>query len=182
MRYLSGDEKKKALGYISKATKVAQNATCERSKCGSVIVQLDEIIGSGFNSPPQDLEKQRRCSYSKDFYHKKVTDKTCCVHAEQRAIMDALKNNPNKLFGSSLYFNRFNDNGTPSRAGEPYCTICSKMALDVGIAEFVLWHDKGVCAYDTKEYNTLSFQFGLNGNNLTVPLAGQIIPSQHNSD
>ena len=97
MRYLSGDEEKKAVEYITKATDVARNATCERSKCGSVIVQLDEIIGSGFNSPPQDLESQRRCSYSKDSYHKKVTDKICCVHAEQRAIMDALRKNPDKL-------------------------------------------------------------------------------------
>jgi len=91
VRYLFGNEEKKALEYISKATIVAQNATCERSKCGSVIVKLDEIIGSGFNSPPHDLEEQRRCSCSKDSYHKKVTDKTCCVHSEQRAIIDALK-------------------------------------------------------------------------------------------
>jgi deoxycytidylate deaminase len=167
MRYLSGDEKNKALEYIRKATEVAQNATCERSKCGSIIVQLGEVIGSGFNSPPQDIEEQRRCSYSKDSYHKKVTDKTCCIHAEQRAIMDALRKNPDKLSGSRLYFIRLDDNGNPLRAGEPYCTICSKMALDVEIAEFVLWQDKGVCVYDTKEYNMLSFQFGTNQENST---------------
>ena len=166
MRYLSGDEEKKALEYIIKATEGAQNATCEKSKCGSVIVQLDEIIGRGFNSPPQDGEEQRRCSCAKDDYHKKVTDKTCCLHAEQRAIMDALRKNPDKLTGSRLYFIRLTDDGTAAKAGEPYCTICSKMALDVGIAEFVLWHDKGVCVYDTKEYNTLSFQFGLNDKRL----------------
>lgn len=182
MRYLSGNEEKKALEYIAKATAVAKNATCERLKCGSLIVQLDEIIGSGFNSPPQDIEEQRRCSYSKDSYHKKVTDKTCCVHAEQRAIIDALRKNPDKLHGSRLYFIRLDDKGTPSRAEEPYCTICSKMALDVGIAEFVLWHDKGVCVYDTKEYNALSFQYGLNGENSTVPSVGRVAPSPHNSD
>ena len=162
MRYLSGAEEKKAFEYIAKAIEVAKNATCERAKCGSVIVQSDKIIGSGFNSPPQDIEEQRRCSFSKDSYNKKVTDKTCCVHAEQRAIMDALRKNPAKLLGSRLYFIRLDENSTPSKAGAPYCTICSKMALDVGISEFVLWHDKGVCVYDTKEYNAISFQFGLN--------------------
>lgn len=45
------------------------------------------------------------------------------------------------------------------KAGKPYCTICSKMALDVGIAEFVLWHEEGITVYDTKEYNELSFQY-----------------------
>jgi len=150
-------KKRKRLNILLKPLRLQKNATCERSKCGSIIVQSDEIIGSGFNSPPQDLEEQRRCSYSKNSYYEKVTDKTCCVHAEQRAIMSALRKNPDKLSGSRLYFIRLDDNGTLSRAGEPYCTICSKMALDVGISEFVLWHDKGVCVYDTKEYNALSF-------------------------
>ena len=165
MRYLSGTEEKKAFEYMAKAVEVAQNASCERSKCGAVIVRLDELIGSGFNSPPQDFEEQRRCAYSKDSYHKKVTDKTCCIHAEQRAIMDTLRNNPDKLNGSRLYFIRLDNNGTPLKAKEPYCTICSKMALDVGISEFVLWDDKGICVYDTKEYNLLSFQFGLKEKN-----------------
>ena len=56
------------------------------------------------------------------------------------------------------------------------------MALDVGIAEFVLWHEKGVCVYDTKEYNELSFQFGKSGENSTVPSVGRLAGSPHNSD
>ena len=44
-------------------------------------------------------------------------------------------------------------------AGKPYCTICSKLALDVGIKEFVLWHKDGIAVYDTHEYNELSFAF-----------------------
>ncbi len=159
MEILSGEEEKKALEYISKAAEAARLASCERSKCGSVIVKASEIIGSGFNSPPRNSESQRRCSCKKDSYHKKVTDKTCCVHAEQRAIMDALAKNPDKLAGSTLYFVRLDANGKPSRAGDPYCTICSKMALDAGIAEFALWREEGVCVYDTEEYNTLSFHF-----------------------
>lgn len=162
MKYLSDNEEKQALEYIVKAGEIAKNATCNRSKCGSVIVSLDEIIGTGFNSPPNNNEEQRRCLNSKDLYHKKVTDKTCCVHAEQRAILDAIRKNSHKLAGSRLYFIRLDEKGVPSRAGEPYCTICSKMALDVGIAEFVLWNSKGVCVYNTEEYNILSFQFGMN--------------------
>ena len=159
MRYLTNNEEKKALEYISQAAQVALNSTCERAQCGSIIVKNDEIIGNGFNNPPQNKEEQRRCSYPKDFYHKKVTDKTCCIHAEQRAIMDVLRNNPDKIIGSRLYFVRLDKNGIPSRAGKPYCTICSKMSLDVGICEFVLWHEDGVCVYNTDEYNALSFQY-----------------------
>ena len=159
MKYLSGDEEKHALEYIDKTAQIALKSTCACSRCGSVIVQNDEIIGSGFNSPPLDQEEQRRCSCSKDIYHKKVTDKTCCVHAEQRAIMDALQKNPDKVLGSRLYFIRLDDKGAPSFAGKPYCTHCSKLALDAGIKEFVLLHEKGICVYGTGEYNTLSFQY-----------------------
>ena len=75
--------------------------------------------------------------------------------------MDALRRNPNKLYGSRIYFTRLGENKEQLLVGNPYCTICSKMALDVGIIEFVLQHEKGVCVYDTKEYNTLSFKFGM---------------------
>jgi deoxycytidylate deaminase len=160
LKLLVGDEEKKALDYIFKARDVAVNSSCERSKCGSVIVLDDLVLGSGFNSPAGDLESQRKCSYSKDSYHKKVTDKTCCVHAEQRAIMDALAKNPSKLIGSTLYFVRLDDNDSISRASEPYCTICSKMALDVGIENFVLFKEEGVYVYDTEEYNLISYNFG----------------------
>lgn len=159
MRYLSGNEEEKSLEYIAKAAQIALNSTCKRSRCGSVIVRDDEIIGTGFNSPPKDKEEQRRCTCSKETYHKKVTDKTCCVHAEQRVIMDALKNNPDKIVGSRLYFIRLDKKGELSPAGKPYCTHCSKLALDVGIDEFVLWHEQGVCVYNTEEYNNLSFQY-----------------------
>lgn len=159
MRYLSGDEERKALEYIIGAAEVAKLATCERAKCGSVIVKDNTIIGSGYNSPPSEKENQRRCTCAKDSYDKKVTDKTCCIHAEQRAIIDALKKNPEKLNGSRLYFIRLGKDDVLSKSGKPYCTICSKMSLDVGIEEFVLWHEEGIGVYDTDEYNTLSFQY-----------------------
>ena len=87
------------------------------------------------------------------------SDKTCCIHAEQRAIMDALKDYPGQIRESRLYFIRLDDQNQPKKSGKPYCTICSKMALDAGISEFVLWHKEGITVYDTKEYNELSFQY-----------------------
>lgn len=170
MKYLTGSEEQEGLQYIYEVSHVALRATCERSRCGSVIVKDGEIIGRGFNSPPHDDESERRCSIEKGSYDKKVTDKTCCVHAEQRAIMDALRHHPEKISGSRLYFIRLDPSTRlpPSpelwrtsrvKAGKPYCTICSKMALDVGIAEFVLWHEEGVGVYETGEYNEKSFQY-----------------------
>ena len=159
MRRIRHGDDEGALEYMARAARLALRSTCSRSRCGSLIVQDDEIIGRGFNSPPHDLESQRRCSCEKSSCHPKVTDKTCCVHAEQRAIMDALRNNPGKLPGSRIYFVRIRADGAPSPSGEPYCTICSKMALDVGITEFALWDEKSIRVYDAGEYNGLSYRF-----------------------
>ena len=159
MKLLIGPEHTQAEIFMQKATEIAQKATCERSKCGCIIVKEGKIIGKGFNSPAQNLESQRRCHCDKGQYHKKVTDKTCCIHAEQRAILDALKSASDQLPGSDLYFIRLDQKGEITKAGEPYCTICSKMALEVGIKSFHLWHSKGIIAYDTEEYNILSYQY-----------------------
>ncbi len=149
-------EETPALLYISKyLNDVAKKSTCKRSKCGSVIVSNGLIIGEGYNSMP--------CNEDSECFKDKLastfkSDKTCCIHAEQRAILNALKNN-HELKDSVLYFIRLDENDEPKRSGEPYCTICSKMALDVGVAKFVLWHKEGWIAYGTKYYNELSFQY-----------------------
>jgi len=159
MHYLKDQEEQDAIKYMNICAELAKKATCDRSHCGCVIVKDNVIIGQGFNSPPGNLENQRKCNVDKATYNKKVTDKTCCIHAEQRAIFDALKNNADKIDGARLFFIRLDDKGNMTKAGKPYCTICSKFALDSGIKEFVLWHKEGICVYDTEEYNTLSYQY-----------------------
>lgn len=137
---------------------IAKASTCKRSKCGSVIVSPApqcNIIGVGYNAMPcNEVGECFKDSLPKDF----KSDKTCCVHAEQRAILNALKKGYD-VKGSTLYFIRLDENNNQIPAGDPYCTICSKMALDVGISRFVLWRKEGWTSYDTKYYNELSFQY-----------------------
>ena len=80
-------------------------------------------------------------------------------HAEQRAIINALKKNLDKLTDSILYFIRLDNNNNPQVAGKPYCTICSKLALDTGIKEFILVHEEGIKLYNTEEYNSISYEY-----------------------
>ncbi|MCL4400714.1 MAG: hypothetical protein M1348_02210 [Candidatus Parvarchaeota archaeon] len=157
MRVLSGEENEKALHYLNLSAEIAKKSTCLRSSCGSLIVKNSKIIGSGFNSLPlnKKIIECKKESLPKTF----KSDRTCCLHAEQRAIIDALRKNPEELNGSRLYFIRLNGEGEKMPAGEPYCTICSKMALDTGVSEFVLFRNEGACVYNTEEYNDLSFKF-----------------------
>lgn len=158
MRVLEGQEAVVAKQWLDAAAHLAQAATCLRAKGGSVIVSVKgDGIGRGVNTPPNGQETQRRCTKEKASYHPKVTDKTCCVHAEQRAIMEALRTSPRDIVGARLYYVRLAEDGSLAYAGQPYCTICSKLALDVGIAEFVLWHEAGITVYTTEDYNSRSF-------------------------
>ena len=159
MKFLENSERDNAEEYMMRAVEVAKKSTCLKSKCGSVIIKDGRTIGEGFNSPPANLESQRRCLDDKTTYDERVSDKSCCVHAEERAIMDALKRNPEEIEGSTLYFVRLDRNNNILFSKKPWCTICSKMALDTGVGEFILWHEEGICLYDTKEYNSLSFQY-----------------------
>jgi hypothetical protein len=81
------------------------------------------------------------------------------MHAEQRAMFDALRTHPTDIPGSTLYFLRLTVSDTPMHSGAPYCTVCSKMALDLGVRYFALWHTGGWKKYDTEEYNNLSYQY-----------------------
>lgn len=143
---------------MSKAAQVAEHALCAKAKCGTVVVKDSEIIGSGYNAPPLDSEENRMCG--KIFgAGKPKYDKTCCMHAEWRAIMDALRRNPEKLSGSKLYFTRVDEKGEIKKSGEPFCTVCSRLTLDAGIEKFILWHEEGICEYPTREYNVLSYEY-----------------------
>lgn len=146
--------------WFEKARVVAQEALCLRAKCGAVIVADSVIIGSGYNAPPQDDMTNAKCSDGEYNRAKKPKyDLTCCVHAEWRAIIDVLKNHPKEIQGSTLYYVRTDEEGDIKPSGEPFCTVCSRLALDVGIAQFWLMHEGGSKRYDTKEYNQLSYNY-----------------------
>lgn len=158
MKYLEDKEKEVAERWMVEAGRVAEQALCLKAKCGTVIVSGGDIIGIGYNAPALDKEDNRMCleifPNGKPKY-----DKTCCIHSEWRAIIDALKNYPDRIVGSKLYFTRVDENGNLIRSGKPYCTVCSRLALDCGVSKFLLYHKEGICEYNTDEYNKISYQY-----------------------
>lgn len=160
MQKIKVEDAEEHLAYFAAAAQIAQRATCLRAQCGSIIVKDGEIIGRGYNSPPLDNESNRTCLnvYPEDQIKPRY-DKTCCIHAEWRAILDACKRHPNKIAGSTLYFMRPGYQGVFTDAGEPYCTTCSRLAMEAGISYFALWNENLVCLYECAEYDRLSYKF-----------------------
>lgn len=71
-----------------------------------------------------------------------------------------MTNHGDQVKGSSLYFMRVDDEGKCTDAGDPYCTVCSRMALQVGIKDFVLWNGEAN-SFTTREYNKKSYSYYL---------------------
>lgn len=157
MRILQGQDERDGIRWMERAGDIAKGALCLRGKRGSVIVAADGTeIGIGYNAPPLDKEEHRTCQAPVVIARKQKSDRTCCLHAEWRALLDGLRRHPDKMPGATLYYMHIDDAGNLTRAGEPYCTVCSRLALDLGLKEFVLWHESGLTAYPTDEYHRYS--------------------------
>jgi len=163
---LTGEQLDAVMPYLEAANEEAALATCFRAQCGSVIVSAEgEVIGRGHNSPPLDDETNRICLPGEqeqdwDFTFKPKYDRTCCVHAEQNACLDAAKRNPDKIAGSTLWYMKRGKHGEFTGGGEPFCTACSRIAMQTGVGKFVLWHaaDGVAKVWDLPEYNRASYQ------------------------
>lgn len=151
--------------YFGHAGRVAAKALCLRDRCGAIIVLNGKVIGEGYNAPPLDDIANRKCDLELLVSSKPKSDRTCCLHAEWRVIMHALESGKS-LSGSTLYFTRIDETGALKRSGDPYCTVCSRLALDVGIAYFALWQKGGVRLFPAGEYNDRSYDFHQQANML----------------
>lgn len=139
------------------AAGAALHSQCERARCGAALISGVRLLGGGYNGPARD--EPRRCARKHELSSTFKSDRTCCVHAEQRAILGALAGG-GTCEGTTMYFTRIDKDGQLLPSGEPYCTICSKMALDVGVKEWVLLHADGIRLYTAQEYNDWSFDYG----------------------
>lgn len=161
MQRIVGEELKTIMPFFEMAAEIARQATCRNAKCGSVVVKDGEVLGEGYNGPALDDEPNRTCDVRYDLAKKPKYDKSCCVHAEWRAILQACKTSGSKVEGATLYFMRVDEAGNFTDAGEPYCTVCSRLTLESGISAFALWNGEGADIYDAIEYNRKSYAYFL---------------------
>lgn len=143
-----------AMSWQVLALEDALQSTCERGQCGAVIVRDGELVSRGFNGPA--LGSSPSCALAAPSLLKPKSDRTCCVHAEWRALLAAQAQK--QAIGATLHFQRA-EVGLPAVSGRPYCTVCSRLALEVGLASWVLHHDGELRQYDALEYHELSERY-----------------------
>jgi deoxycytidylate deaminase len=158
MKRIEGSDFTAIKQYFEQAATAAKNATCLKAKCGAVIIKDGLTLGIGSNSPALNDEGQRLCASTMMTDLRPKYDKTCCIHAEWRAVLEACKAHPEKLEGSTLYFMRIDEAGAFTDAGEPFCTTCSRFTMEAGISEFALYNKDGADIYPLAEYNLKSYE------------------------
>lgn len=158
------------LYWFRAACNAAQDSLCLKSKCGAVLVAPTlffekagdkalfegRLLSAGSNGPPRNDVAFRRCGETTPSKDHPKAGRTCCVHAEVRALLAIPRG---RILGSTFYFARVDEKGVLLPSGRPWCTECSKLALDLGVKTWVLWHADGPAEYDAAHYDWLSNRY-----------------------
>ena len=70
-----------------------------------------------------------------------------------------------------LRFMRVDNEGNFTDAGDPFCTTCSRLALESGVGKFALWNAGGADIYEAAEYNQKSYKFFALARRIIAPFA-----------
>ena len=113
--------------YMNICVAASLRSTCMRRKVGAVIVKDNRILSTGYNGAPSGvpncIDDCNRCYRSKhNIPSGEMLDMCFAVHAEQNAIMNALKTGED-LKGAVIYVNTYP------------CATCFKLIVQSGIRE-----------------------------------------------
>lgn len=136
--------------YLKLARVVAERSTCLRSRYGSVIVNHDRVVSSGYNGSPRgvsncsDIGSCRRDDSGASRY-----DLCRSVHSEPNAIIHC---DYKDLVGSSLYIAR-DPSSNPSVREVAPCNACKRLIINAQISRVVcLQDDDTVLEWDPQNW------------------------------
>jgi len=124
--------------YLNIAKAVSKRSTCLRRMYGAIVVNNDEIVGTGYNGSPRGMVN---CCEAGNCYRKKHNippfqqyEKCSAVHAEANSIISAGR----KLcIGADLYlYGEDIETGEVMEIPAP-CPICSGIIKNAGISRII---------------------------------------------
>ena len=125
--------------YLDIAQTVSERGTCLRRNFGSIIVQNDQIIATGYVGAPRGtpnccdvgfcLREQMQIPRGERY-------ELCrSVHAEANAIISAARN---EMIGSTLYLACVDAKTGELVSGTSSCAMCKRLIINAGIATVVI--------------------------------------------
>ncbi len=141
--------------YLDIAETVASRGTCLRKKYGSVIVNHDQIISTGYVGAPRgrvnccDLGY---CMKKKMFPDTRHSGYDACrsVHSEQNAIISAARKD---MIGSTLYLVGYRTENHDYEEGAAPCLMCRKLIINSGIEKVIVRkYKQEYVVYDVQDW------------------------------
>lgn len=126
--------------YLDIAEAVAKRGTCLRRKFGSIIVNNDEIISTGYAGAPRGRkncnEIAEGCMRDKLNIPRGERYEMCrSVHAEANAIISASRRD---MIGATLYIVCIDPVTDELIGGTDSCAMCKRLIINAGIAKVVI--------------------------------------------
>lgn len=121
----------------------ANNGSCLKSKRGVAIWDKHEVAIASSNSPPIPFKCDDTC---------KNGCSKIAVHAEQRAIIDALQRGFILSECNMMHVKTINNELVIS--GGPSCVDCSKLIVETGIQNMWLYEEAGWIEYSAEDFHT----------------------------
>jgi len=123
-----------------------------RTRHAAVLVKDGSMVAWGTNGVPFPGEDHCYCKYAEFGVHD-----NCRTHAEQRAINLAREGDGWKMLqGSKLIYVRLEADDSVRLQDPHFCARCSRLALSLGVAEWVFALSDGLVGYSAADYDTVA--------------------------
>jgi hypothetical protein len=136
---------------IARAAGLARDSHA-RTRHAAVLMKNDSMLGWGINGVSFPGEDHCYCKFA-DFGH----HDGCRTHAEQRAITLAREGDGWRLLpGAKLIYVRLEADDSVRLEKPHFCPRCSRLALSLGVAEWIFTLSEGLVGYSAADYDAIS--------------------------
>ncbi|MFI5063661.1 MAG: hypothetical protein ACHP9Z_06765 [Streptosporangiales bacterium] len=123
-----------------------------RTRHAAVLMAEGSLLGWGTNGVPYPGEDHCYCKVAERGDHDQ-----CRTHAEQRAITLAREGEGwQQLHGSKLVYVRLEADDSVRLEDPHFCARCSRLALSLGISEWIFALSDGLVGYSSANYDTIA--------------------------
>ena len=136
---------------VERAAELAKDSHA-RTRHAAVLVKDGSLLACGINGVPFPGEDHCYCKYGVHGHHD-----NCRTHAEQRAITLAREGDGWRMLqGSKLIYVRLEADDSVRLEEPHYCARCSRLALSLGVTEWIFALSDGLVGYSSVDYDAIA--------------------------
>jgi deoxycytidylate deaminase len=136
---------------IERAAELARDSHA-RTRHAALVVKDGGLLAWGNNGVPFPGEDHCYCKFGEFSHHDAWR-----THAEQRAITLAREGDGwRKLPGSTLIYVRLEADDSVRLQQPHYCARCSRLALSLGVADWIFALSEGLVGYSSADYDNVA--------------------------